>query len=157
MHQLKSIYNSPFKDSYSHPIHTCFPMIASNVFAFPSIAAGFSTFCTEHMSGDKRTVEVREARFGDYEAVVAIPGDFFRGRDYLPKMYHIFLQDKNSNCFVILLNDRIVSSFFWFITNFFRIMTLKMIRRVHCIGGLGRVGGHAPSLAHFMHFVGKMA
>ena len=30
MHQLKSIYNSPFKDSYSHPIHTCFAMIASN-------------------------------------------------------------------------------------------------------------------------------
>ena len=30
MHQLKSIYNSPFKDSHSHPIHTCFPMIASN-------------------------------------------------------------------------------------------------------------------------------
>ena len=29
-HQLKSIYNSPFKDSYSHPIHTCFAMIASN-------------------------------------------------------------------------------------------------------------------------------
>ena len=30
MHQLKSLYNSPFKNSYSHPIHTCFPMIASN-------------------------------------------------------------------------------------------------------------------------------
>ena len=30
MHQLKSSYNSPFKDSYSHPIHTCFVMIASN-------------------------------------------------------------------------------------------------------------------------------
>ena len=29
MHQLKSSY-SPFKDSYSHPIHTCFAMIASN-------------------------------------------------------------------------------------------------------------------------------
>ena len=28
--QLKSIYNSQFKDSHSHPIHTCFPMIASN-------------------------------------------------------------------------------------------------------------------------------
>ena len=28
MYQLKSIYNSPCKDSY--PIHTCFPMIASN-------------------------------------------------------------------------------------------------------------------------------
>ena len=24
MFQLKSIYNSPFTDSYSHPIHTCF-------------------------------------------------------------------------------------------------------------------------------------
>ena len=27
MNQLKSIYNSPFKDSHSHPIHTCFPII----------------------------------------------------------------------------------------------------------------------------------
>ena len=25
MYQLKSIYNSPFKESYSYPIHTCFP------------------------------------------------------------------------------------------------------------------------------------
>ena len=32
MHQLKSIYNSLFKDSHSHPLHTCFTMIASNVF-----------------------------------------------------------------------------------------------------------------------------
>ena len=31
MNQLKSIYNSPLKDSHSHLIHTCFPMIASNV------------------------------------------------------------------------------------------------------------------------------
>ena len=31
MNQLKSIYNSLFKDSHSHPIHTCFPIIASNV------------------------------------------------------------------------------------------------------------------------------
>ena len=30
MYQLKSLYNSPFKNSYSHPIHTCFAMIASN-------------------------------------------------------------------------------------------------------------------------------
>ena len=30
MHQLKSIYNSPFKDSHPHSIHTCFEMIASN-------------------------------------------------------------------------------------------------------------------------------
>ena len=30
MHQLKSVYNIPFLDSYSHPIHTCLSMIASN-------------------------------------------------------------------------------------------------------------------------------
>ena len=30
MNQLKSIYNGPFKDSHSHPIHTCFLIIASN-------------------------------------------------------------------------------------------------------------------------------
>ena len=30
MHQLTFIYNSSFKNSHSHPIHTCFPMIASN-------------------------------------------------------------------------------------------------------------------------------
>ena len=29
MNQLKSIYNSPLKDSHSHPIHTCFPIIDS--------------------------------------------------------------------------------------------------------------------------------
>ena len=31
MHQLKSIRNSPFKDSHSHPIHACFPMNASTL------------------------------------------------------------------------------------------------------------------------------
>ena len=31
MNQLKSIYNSPFKDSYSHHIHTHLAMISSNV------------------------------------------------------------------------------------------------------------------------------
>ena len=30
MNQLKSIYNSPFKSSHSHPIHTCLATIASN-------------------------------------------------------------------------------------------------------------------------------
>ena len=30
MNQLQSIYSNPFKDSYSHPIHTCFAMIAIN-------------------------------------------------------------------------------------------------------------------------------
>ena len=30
MNQLKSIYNNPFKNSHSHPIHTCLAIIASN-------------------------------------------------------------------------------------------------------------------------------
>ena len=30
VHQFKSSYNGPFKDSYSHSIHTRFEMIASN-------------------------------------------------------------------------------------------------------------------------------
>ena len=30
MHQLKSIYNTPFKGSHSYPIHTCLPTIAGN-------------------------------------------------------------------------------------------------------------------------------
>ena len=57
-------------------------------------------------------VEVREARFEDYQAVMDISHDIYNGRDYLPKMYHVFLHDKNSNCFVILLNGRIVSRLF---------------------------------------------
>ena len=57
----------------------------------------------------QRDVEVREARFDDYPAIMDISQDIYNGRDYLPKMYHVFLQDKNSNCFVILLNGRIVS------------------------------------------------
>ena len=32
INQLKSIYNSLFEDSYSHPIHTCFLIIARNGF-----------------------------------------------------------------------------------------------------------------------------
>ena len=57
-------------------------------------------------------VEVRAARFEDYQSVMDISHDIYNGRDYLPNMYHVFLQDKNSNCFVILLNGRIVSTLF---------------------------------------------
>ena len=30
INQLESIYNNQFKDSHSHPIQICFPIIASN-------------------------------------------------------------------------------------------------------------------------------
>ena len=55
-----------------------------------SIVEGFEAVYPADMSEDKRKIEVRAAGLGDYEAVVAIPGNFFRGRDYLPKMYHVF-------------------------------------------------------------------
>ena len=35
MNQSKSIHDSAFKDTHSHPIHTCFPIIASNVHLLP--------------------------------------------------------------------------------------------------------------------------
>ena len=31
MNKFKSMYNSPFEDAHSHPIHICFPIIASDV------------------------------------------------------------------------------------------------------------------------------
>ena len=31
INQLESIYNNQFKDSHSHPIQTCFPIIARNI------------------------------------------------------------------------------------------------------------------------------
>ena len=36
MNQLKSVYNIPFLDSYSNPIHTCLSMIASNEVKYSS-------------------------------------------------------------------------------------------------------------------------
>ena len=44
MHQLKSFYNSPFKDSYSHPSHTCFAVIASNVLSCISFVFVYFVF-----------------------------------------------------------------------------------------------------------------
>ena len=55
-------------------------------------------------------VTVREATFSDYEAVMEISRGVFRGHDYLPSMYHIYMHDKNANAFVITLNDTIVST-----------------------------------------------
>ena len=53
---------------------------------------------------------VRQATFSDYDGVMGISKGIFRGDDYLPSMYHIYLHDKNANAFVITLNDTIVST-----------------------------------------------
>ncbi len=54
-------------------------------------------------------VEVRPAQFRDYEAVIAISDNIYDGRDVLPTHYHVYLQDARSNCFVLLLDAKIVS------------------------------------------------
>ena len=74
-----------------------------------------------------RDVEVRGAQFEDYQAVMDISQDIYNGRDYLPKMYYVFLQDKNSNCFVILLNGRIVSTSLVFI--FAHLLATNVLER----------------------------
>ena len=51
MHQLKSLYNSPFKDSYSHHIHTRFVMIASNALG----CAVHAKLCTVQLQGRTKT------------------------------------------------------------------------------------------------------
>ena len=53
MNWLKSIYSSPFTDLHSHPIHTCFAIIASNVnehsfhFVTLSLVLVLSTYTTK--------------------------------------------------------------------------------------------------------------
>ena len=54
-------------------------------------------------------VIVREARFDDYDDVMVISGDIYGGNDYLHCLYSIFLQDKNSNAFVLTSKGKIVS------------------------------------------------
>ena len=70
MHQLKSIYNSQFKDSHSHPIHPCFPIIASNV-KHGSVQCFCSGSSISWMSSCR---ESEEAVVHDPEDVSAVPG-----------------------------------------------------------------------------------
>ncbi len=63
---------------------------------------------SQHGRQDSK-LTVRAAMYDDYCDVISIPGNFFYGRDYLPSMYFVFLQNKRSNCFVILLDNKIVS------------------------------------------------
>ena len=47
MNQLNSVYNVPFLVSYSHPIHTCLSMIASN----ESVCVGAIVICNGYGNG----------------------------------------------------------------------------------------------------------
>ena len=57
-------------------------------------------------------VNLCEAKSSDYEAVMAIDKGIYDGFDYLPHMYHYYLQDPNRICYVLKVNGRIVSYHF---------------------------------------------
>ena len=66
MNQLKFIYNSPFKDSLSQSIHTCFPKIAgcfrdAFIFMFKAIKKGLArvySFKIPRESGCKPVTDI---------------------------------------------------------------------------------------------------
>ena len=54
-------------------------------------------------------VTVQQATFSDYDAVMEISKGIYGGADQLPSLYYIHLHDKNSNSFVLTVNNKIVS------------------------------------------------
>jgi len=45
-------------------------------------------------------IVIRRAKPDDYDAVVGITEDLWDGNDYLPTMYHVFLQSKQHAFYV---------------------------------------------------------
>ena len=56
----------------------------------------------------KSRARVRWAKPEDYAAVVGIHEFVYDGGDYLPVMYHVFLQRKEADCFVLEVDGEIV-------------------------------------------------
>ena len=54
-------------------------------------------------------VTVRQATFSDYDAVMGISKGIYGGAEQLPSLYYIYLQDKNSNALVLMVNNKIIS------------------------------------------------
>jgi len=57
------------------------------------------------MNGD---IVVRRATVDDYESVINIIDDLWDGDDYLPTLYHVFLQTKTHVLYVAEINGRVV-------------------------------------------------
>ena len=63
-------------------------------------------FCAAEMNSD---IVVRRATADDYEAVLNIADDdLWDGNDYLPTLYHVFLQTKRHVFYVAEINGRVV-------------------------------------------------
>ena len=54
-------------------------------------------------------ISVRRATLNDFRPVMEMSEGIYFGWDYLPRYYHVYLQDKRSNCFVVTSQDRVVS------------------------------------------------
>ena len=54
-------------------------------------------------------VIVRRARADDFEGVLAIGDNIYRGRDVMPFMYNKYITDQEKMCFVMLNQGEVVS------------------------------------------------
>ena len=57
----------------------------------------------------KSRAHIRLARPDDYKAVLAVNQFIYDGGDYLPVMYHMFIQNKRADCFVLEVDGQVVS------------------------------------------------
>ena len=62
----------------------------------------------DKMADTKPRARVRLARPDDYEAVLDVNRFVYDGGDYLPVMYHMYMQNKQSDCFVIEVDGQVV-------------------------------------------------
>ncbi len=54
-------------------------------------------------------IRIRRATHDDYEAVLAINDNIYDGQDYMPTLFHQFLQCKQFVVYVAEINNTVVS------------------------------------------------
>jgi len=59
------------------------------------------------MSGD--VVVVRRATVNDYDSVTSMLDELWQGLDYLPTLYHVFLQTQHHVFYLAEVNRRVVT------------------------------------------------
>ena len=81
--------------------------------------------------GDDK-IEVREATQDDYDGVLAISDGIYEGFDYLPNFYLAEVNKPHSNFYVLLINDKIVSTYTMYMVFYFNLYIFKKCK-VHLI------------------------
>ena len=72
-------------------------------------------------------VSLREATLDDYEAVCAIDTLVYDGSDYIPNVFHKYMQDPTRICYVLEINGKIVSALISLIFLFFLFGMISII------------------------------